>query len=252
MKHAIEIKDLSFSYFRGQRVIENVYLNVEKNDFLGVIGPNGGGKTTLLKLVLGLLKPSSGEVKVFGKSPEEGRKNIGYVPQYFNFDFDFPISVMETVLMGRLSKTVPGRGYGKNDLEIAKKALREVEMQRLEQRQIGTLSGGQRQRVLIARAMAAEPKALLLDEPVSGIDPAWQEKFYELLKRINKKMAIVMVTHNMGFVSSYVEKIACLNITMYYHGSTKEGIEQLSNDYKCPVEMIAHGIPHRVLKDHKH
>lgn len=251
MQNIIELKKISFSYFRGQDVLNDVDLEVEKNDFLGIIGPNGGGKSTLLKIILGILKPKKGRIKVFGQRPESGRHFIGYVPQYFSFDFQFPMTVMDVVLMGRLFSKRPGHKYDENDMKIARQALKKVEMLDFKERQISELSGGQRQRILIARALAVRPKALILDEPVSSIDSAWQPKFYKLLKDLNKDTAIIMVTHNVGMISSYVDKIACLNTTLHYHGSTKEGIEHLSKSYKCPVEIIAHGVPHRVLGEHE-
>lgn len=252
MENIIELENVNFSYFRGQKTIENVSLKIKKNDFLAIIGPNGGGKSTLLKLMLGLLKPSSGKIRIAGKKPEKGRHYAGYVPQHFNFDFQFPMTVLDVVLMGRLFATRPGKKYTNEDINIAKRSLKQVEMSGFEDRQISMLSGGQRQRVLIARALAVQPRVLLLDEPVSSIDSNWQASFYQILKKLNKSMAIVIVTHNMGFVSTYIKKIACMNITLHYHGSTKEGIEHLSGDYQCPVEMVAHGVPHRVLGEHNH
>ncbi|MFW5990666.1 MAG: metal ABC transporter ATP-binding protein [Candidatus Nanoarchaeia archaeon] len=251
MASIIKVQNVSFSYYRGQDVLTNVSMNVNEQDFLGIIGPNGGGKSTLLKLILGLITPTNGLIEVFGKSPVEGREQLGYVPQYFSFDFDFPMTVLDVVLMGRLKIKKMGKGYSKADLRAAIDSLKKVEMQKHKNRQIAELSGGERQRILIARALAVSPKALVLDEPVSSIDSAWQPKFYNLLKELNKKIAIILVTHNVGMISSYVDKIACLNKTLHYHGETQEGIDHLSKSYKCPVELIAHGVPHRVLGEHK-
>lgn len=251
----VSFQDVSFSY-QNVAVLENVNLTIEKNDFLGVIGPNGGGKTTLLKLILGLLKPDNGTIQVFGESPKKGRKFIGYIPQLFSFDFDFPISVMEVVMMGRLGKRGLGKRYNKRDIQICLEALKNVGMEQFTHRQISELSGGQRQRVFIARALATEPKLLLLDEPVSSIDAQWQNAFYEMLRKLNEDIAIVLVTHDVGVISTYIDKIACVNGKVYYHGSTKDGVARIPEMYQCPVELLVHGlshesIPHRLLEGKK-
>jgi zinc transport system ATP-binding protein len=251
----VSLQDVSFSY-QDVAVLENVNLTIEGNDFLGIIGPNGGGKTTLLKLILGLLKPDKGVIQVFGESPKKGRKSIGYIPQLFSFDFDFPISVMEVVLMGRLGKRGLGRRYSKGDIQICLEALIKVGMEQFTHRQISELSGGQRQRVFIARALATEPKLLLLDEPVSSIDAQWQSAFYEMLRTLSEEIAIVLVTHDVGVISTHIDKIACVNGKVYYHGSTKDGLARITEMYQCPVELLVHGlhhksIPHRLLEGKK-
>ncbi len=233
----------------GVPVLEDVSLSVHQHDFLGIIGPNGGGKTTLLKVVLGLVKPDRGEVVVLGGEPVEQRKRIGYVPQHSLFDPDFPISVMDVVLTGRSGKSVFGR-YTSHDRELAQGALAMVEMLPFKDRQIGRLSGGERQRVFIARALAAEPEVLLLDEPAAGVDMHIQTEFYELLERLKKEMAIVMISHDITAVSIYVDKIACLNRRLFYHNSKELTSWDIEATYQCPVELIAHGIPHRVLREH--
>jgi len=246
----ISLNNVSFSY-NAVPIVEDINLSIKQNDFLGIIGPNGGGKTTLLKIVLGLIEPKKGTVRVFNKLPKQGRNLVGYIPQQFKFDFDFPINVLETVLMGRLGKRGLYRGYCKEDIKISLEALKAVGMEEFKERQIGKLSGGQRQRVFLARALATQPKLLLLDEPMSSIDPKWQKSFYELLAKLKKKMAIVLVTHDVSAISVYVDKIACLNCKLYYHGSTNVGIKHLEKTYQCPIELIAHGVPHRVLGGHK-
>ena len=248
----VELKDVSFSY-EEVPVLMDVNLEIGQKDFLAIIGPNGGGKTTLLKLILGLIKPDKGTVRIFGKRPREGRKFIGYVPQIFNFDYEFPISVMEAVLIGRLGRRGLGRKYTKLDAQICLEALEKVGMEQFRSRQIGNLSGGQRQRVFIARALAIEPKMLLLDEPVSSIDKKWENSFYELLNELSERIAIVVVTHDVSVISTYIDKIACVNGRVHYHGSTKEGIGRISDMYQCPVELLVHGlshasIPHRLLE----
>jgi zinc transport system ATP-binding protein len=245
----IELSHINFTY-NHIPILEDITLSVHQEDFLGIIGPNGGGKTTLLKIILGLLKPTSGNITVFRKDPVEGRLSIGYVPQVFHFHYDFPITVLDVVLMGRLHEKRLGEHYTSEDRDIAQKALKYVEMLTFKEQNISKLSGGQLQRVMIARALASEPKLLILDEPLSSIDSRWQESFYLLLQQLKKTIAIVLVTHDIGALSAYVDQVACLNRRLYYHGSTKEGLQHLSDAYQCPIELIGHGIPHRVLGDH--
>jgi len=250
MDDVIDLKDVWFYYGRLP-ILEKINFSVKKHDFVGIIGPNGGGKTTLLKIILGIIRPQKGKVKIFGRSPHEGRKKIGYVPQVAKFDREFPISVLEVVLMGRLSRKRTGSRYDEEDRKIAENALKSVDMLEYRSRQINELSGGQLQRVLVARALASEPELLLLDEPMSSIDPEMQKSFYEMLNRLKRKMAILLVTHDVTAASVYIDKIACLNRKLFYHGKTKEGIKHLEETYQCPVELLAHGMPHRVLERHK-
>lgn len=238
--------------YDGTPVLEDINLTVRSDDFLGLIGPNGGGKTTLLKLLLGLIAPSRGEVIVLGENPKKGRKHIGYVPQHSLFDRDFPINVMEVVLTGRLGHTGPFRRYSRADREAAIEALRAVDMLDFKKRQIGMLSGGQQQRVFVARALVSDPKLLLLDEPMSSVDTPMQEDFFELLDQLKQRMPILLVSHDISAVSVHVNKIACLNRRLYYHGSRELTPEDLEAAYHCPIQMIAHGVPHRVLKEHLH
>ena len=250
MPGAVDIRDLCFTY-DGQPVLHDINLQINKRDLLGIIGPNGGGKTTLLKIMLGLLKPTKGKLKIFGKMPKEARDKIGYVPQVATFDRDFPITALEVTLMGKLGKRGLGSGFTKEDHEEALQALDQVGMLSYSKRQVGLLSGGQIQRVLVARALIKKPKLLLLDEPLSSLDPEAQQNFYELLNKLKKNMAIVIVTHDITAASFYIEKIACLNVKLYYHGKTKEGMKYIEETYQCPIELIAHGTPHRVLKRHE-
>jgi len=248
-EEVVKLKNV-WAQYDGTTVLEDINLSINKDDYLGLIGPNGGGKTTLLKLLLGLIAPSRGEVTVLGENPEKGRKHIGYVPQHSLFDRDFPISVMEVVLTGRLSHTKRFRRYSRADRQDAAEALRAVDMLDFQDRQIGLLSGGQQQRVFVARALVGEPKLLLLDEPMSNVDTPMQEDFYELLQRLKQRMPIVLVSHDISAVSVYVEKIACLNRRLFYHGGKELTPEDLEAAYQCPIQMIAHGVPHRVLKEH--
>ena len=232
--------------------LEDISLTVFKRDFLGIIGPNGGGKSTLLKVLLGLVKPSNGKAAVFGSRPGKMSHKIGYVAQYHRFDRDFPINVWSVVLMGRLGYSALLRGYSANDRQAARDALERVGMGEYKKRHISELSGGQQQRVMVARALATNPEILLLDEPMSSVDTSVQKGFYELLEDLNKQMAIIMVSHDITAVSLYVKKIACLNRRLYYHDSKELTAEDLHSAYECPVQLIAHGVPHRVLKDHTH
>ena len=232
-------------------ILEGINLTVKANDFLGIIGPNGGGKTTLLKVILGLLKPRQGKVTVMGRTPQRRHKFIGYISQHNLFDRDFPIDVLDIVLMGRYGKANLFHGFSQEDKKIAIEALETVKMEAYKDRQIGKLSGGEQQRVFIARALSTNPKLLLLDEPTASIAPNMQAEFYELLEKLKQKMAIVLVSHDMSAVSIYVDKIACLNRQLFYHGSKEVPAEELEKTYHCPIQLLAHGtVPHRVLKEH--
>ncbi len=244
---AVEIKNVSIK-FNDLSVLHDINLSVKENDFMAIIGPNGGGKSTLLKIILGLLTPDTGDVKIFGNEPDRVRDLIGYLPQSISFDPEFPINVFDTVLSGRYKGLF--KGYSKEDKKAVIKALKEVELLELKDRQISKLSGGQIQRVFIARAIVREPKLLIMDEPMSSIDPEMQNSFYELLSKLKNKMAIILVSHDVGAVSSQVNKIACLNRELFFHGPVEESAEGLEKVYKCPLELISHGIPHRVLKKH--
>ena len=247
---AVQLKSVWVHYDRVS-VLEDIDLTIGESDFLGLIGPNGGGKTTLLKVILGLLKPSSGDVTVFGQTPAEGRRRIGYVAQHAHFDEDFPASVWEVVLMGRLGRAGLFRRYSKADREAAARALDTVEMLAHKHRQVGKLSGGEQQRVLIARALTTDPKLLILDEPTANVDAPMQKGLYELLATLKTRMAILLVSHDISAVSVNVDKVACLNRRLFYHNSKEISPSDLEAAYKCPVDMIAHGVPHRILKEHR-
>ncbi len=249
MEEVIELKDVWVSY-DGVNVLESVDLTVKDRDFLAILGPNGGGKSTLLKVILGLIKPDRGTVKLLGGKPSKMRRYVGYVPQYHSSNLDFPITVWEVVLMGRLSYKGPLKKYNEEDRAAAREALKKVGMLDFKDRQIGELSGGQKQRVFIARSLVTKPKLLILDEPSTGIDSKMQKDFYELLNKLKSEIAIVMVTHDISAVSVYVDKIGCLNRRFHYHDEKELSPHDLEESYQCPVELIAHGVPHRVLKDH--
>ena len=236
----------------GHVVLESINLELFAGDFLGIIGPNGGGKSTLLKAILGLINPDRGKIDVFGLPPAKARSRIGYVPQKTVFDRSFPVKAQEVVLMGRYSRVGLLYRYGKEDRSLALKALKAVGMEDRAEREIGELSGGEQQRVFVARSLVSDPDLLLLDEPTAGIDSAQQTEFYELLSHLNCHLgkAIIMVSHDLTAISTYVSKIACLNQRLYYHGSHELSNEDIEKAYGCPVEMIAHGTPHRVLREH--
>jgi len=247
----VEIKNL-YGGYDHETVLEDINLTIRENDFIGLIGPNGGGKTTLLKIILGLLPPKKGSVHVMGQPPQRGRQHIGYVPQFAIFDSDFPISVYDVVKMGRLSgKRVFKRLTDKDD-DIVEEKLAWIDLLDYKNRGIRELSGGQRQRVYIARALATEPEVLLLDEPTISIDFESRTKIYELLHNINQQgVTILLVSHDLNVISSYVKTIGCLNRNFHYHGKKEITEEMLKAGYNCPVDLIAHGLPHRVLADHQ-
>lgn len=248
-REVISVRHLWAGY-DGQVVLEDINLSVRERDFIGIIGPNGGGKTTLLKVLLGLHPPLRGEVRILGRPVEQGRERVGYVPQVVEFDRAFPVSVAEVVRMGRLASRPLLRRYSAQDDQVVMEALRRVEMEGLWDRPFGELSGGQRQRVYIARALATEPQILLLDEPLASVDPEVREHIYELLNRLNETITILMVSHDLSAISSHVKTIGCLNRQLIYHGEKQVTPEMLEEGYQCPVDLIAHGVPHRVFAHH--
>jgi zinc transport system ATP-binding protein len=247
----IEIENVWVSY-DTQTVLEDINLTIHETDFIGLIGPNGGGKTTLLKTLLGLLKPDRGSIRIMGKNVDDGRCHIGYVPQQVELDHQFPIRVWEVVQMGLLGCRKPFSRLSQVEKDTIQYALEQVEMDNLSQRSIGDLSVGQRQRVYIARALPSSPQILLLDEPTASIDPQVANNIYELLQRLNQTVTIIMVSHDMNAVSSYVKSIGCLNRKLHYHGSKEISKDMLDAIYECPIDLIAHGLPHRVLSPHHH
>ena len=252
----IEIKSLDFAY-NGEVVLEDVNLTVRQKDFVAIIGPNGGGKTTLLKLVLGLLTPAKGTIRVDGKFPQEASPCIGYVPQDVHINRSFPITAIDVVLMGKLDpkKRLSRRSTANRREALA--ALERLEMATYADKKIGMLSGGQRQRVFIARAMVARPKLLILDEPTASIDTKGQADFYRLLKELNQDITVLVVSHDLLVISRYVKSVACVNKSLHYHDQAEITGEMLETMYTCtveevcPVELVAHGLPHRVLTDHE-
>jgi len=216
---AVETRALSFGYDE-RLVLERVDLRIDAGDFVSIIGPNGGGKTTLLRLRLGLLAPNRGEIRVLGRSPEQARKRIGYMPQYVQLDASFPVTALDVVLMGRLRKAFPLGPFGRDDRGAAARALADVRVADLADRPFFALSGGQRQRVLIARALACDPEILLLDEPTASLDPRVQDELYDLLRELNQRMTVVLVSHDVGTVSRHVRTVVCVNRNVEVHPSS--------------------------------
>lgn len=245
----VELRDVAFSYGLAP-VLKGIGLRVAEGEFLGIVGPNAGGKSTLLKLILGLLEPQSGRIRVLERRPREARRWLGYVPQYPSFPRDFPITVEQAVLLGRLGAPAPAKhgwlgalspgGYGKADRRATDQALREVEADDLADRQIGSLSGGQLQRVLLARALVAEPRILILDEPTANIDQRLESDIFDLLKQLNRRMTILVVSHDIGFVSSYVSRVACVNRTLVCHHTDAIDGQVIQDLYGEKVRMVAH------------
>ncbi len=240
-EQAVTISDLSFSY-GAVPILKNVSLTIQAGEFIGVVGPNGGGKSTLVRLIAGLLTPQKGQVRVFGRSPQQARALIGYVPQYPGFSRDFPITVAQTVLMGRLQRF--WGGYNSADRQAVAQALRETEISHLAHRPIAKLSGGELQRVLIARVLATNPRLLLLDEPTSNIDMRVENEIFDLLKVLNQRMTVVVVSHDIAFISAYVGRVACLNQTLVCHATEALTADTITQIYGDHVHAIAHAHHH--------
>lgn len=240
------------SVFLGSRlVLDEISLNISPGDFLGIIGPNGGGKTTLLKIMLGLLSPAAGKVALWGSTPVNSRHRAGYVQQRSEIAPHFPITVGEVVLSGSLTGPPAFfHRYGPEARERAEAALGKTGLCRLRHRPIAALSGGEFQKMLIARALVGKPELLLLDEPTSGVDAPSRSQVYELLKELNRDITVVLVSHDLSAISSHVQSLACLNKTLHYHGQPRLSETIIGRLYGCPVELIAHGVPHRVLGHH--
>ncbi|MCF8216676.1 MAG: ABC transporter ATP-binding protein [Chlorobium sp.] len=226
----------------GVPILKNLSFSVSEGDFLAIVGPNGGGKTTLLRVLLGLQKPSSGTVSVFGGDPGHTPGRIGYVPQRLFFDRDFPLSVKDVVLMGRIALKSPFQHYSKIDREAVGEALKIVGLSSLGNRRIGALSGGELQRALIARALAGKPELLLLDEPTASVDPEMKTTIYDLLDHLGKTMTILLVTHDTGTVSRFVSRVLCLNCGMVQREppSAIPGGHVVEKVYPYPVDLLVH------------
>ena len=245
----IAVRDLTFGY--GQEVVlDHVDLTIGARDFLAIIGPNGGGKTTLLKAILGLVRPWSGEVVFHLPSGGDPRGRLGYVPQFSTFDKDFPLRVGDMVPMGRLGRSSVLRPYSRADRAAADEALERLGLRPLARAHVAEISGGQLQRVLIARALVSAPEILFLDEPTASIDAESRETLRELLEELNRSIPVVVVTHDVTSIASMVRRIACINRRLFYHGDPELSLEVMEEVYGCPVELVTHGVPHRVLHRH--
>lgn len=243
----IELKNIAAGY-DDKQVLKKVNLSIKEGDFIGVIGPNGGGKTTLLKVILGLIEPMEGTVSLAGLP--SGRKDIGYMPQITAFDRDFPITVRDVVLSGLMGSTPFYKRHSKEQVAHVNALLEETGLKELANKSIGDLSGGQMQRAFLCRAIVHNPKLLILDEPSTYVDKNFEGELYLMLQKLNKKMAIVLVSHDIGTISTVVKTIACVNGSWHHHQSNKLTPAVLTS-YNCPIEIVTHGnIPHRVLKNH--
>ena len=238
-ENVIEVKQVSFAY-GDVPVLEKVDLEVPEGEFLGIVGPNAGGKSTLLKLLLGLLQPQQGEIRIFGQPPVKARSFMGYVPQYPAFARDFPVTVEQVVLMGRLGTGRLVGGYSRRDHRIAARVMAEAEIADLARRRIDQLSGGQLQRVLVARALACEPRILLLDEPTANIDMRVENELFDLLRQLNERMTILVVSHDIAFISGYVHRVACLNRTLVCHRTEEIDAQAIKELYGGEVRMVHH------------
>ena len=250
MNSIIQINGLSAGY-DGKTVLHQVDLAVYEKDFLGIIGPNGGGKTTLIKCILGLHQPSEGSIRFYKNGQENPDMNMGYLPQYNTIDKKFPISVYEVILSGLSKQKSIFRRYSKEQHELVRQMIARMGLEGMEERSIGSLSGGQLQRALLGRALVSNPEVVILDEPNTYIDKRFEAKLYSLLEEINKERAIILVSHDIGTVLKNVKTIACVNETVHYHPHTEVPTEWLEEHFGCPIEMLGHGtFPHRVLKCH--
>ena len=238
-RDVVKVSHVSFSY-DGIPVLEDVHFTIQERSFISIVGPNAGGKTTLLKLMLGLLRPSQGTLEVLGMPPEKARTRIGYMPQQVQLDLQFPVSVLDVVLMGRLGPGGRIGPYSRTDRAIALDALRKLEMQDLAGRPFMALSGGQRQRVLIARALASEPQMLFLDEPTANVDMVVETELFELLHEMSKTITVVVVSHDLGFVSQYVQSVVCVNRCVRVHPTTSVTGEVIRDLYLSDVCMVRH------------
>ncbi|OPY09772.1 MAG: High-affinity zinc uptake system ATP-binding protein ZnuC [Syntrophaceae bacterium PtaB.Bin038] len=238
-RDVVKVSHVSFSY-DGISVLEDVHFTIPERSFISIVGPNAGGKTTLLKLMLGLLRPSQGTIEVLGMPPVKARALIGYMPQQVQLDLQFPVSVLDVVLMGRLGQGRRIGPYSRTDRAIALDALLKLEMQDLAGRPFMALSGGQRQRVLIARALASEPQMLFLDEPTANVDMVVETELFELLHEMSKTITVVVVSHDLGFVSHYVQSVVCVNRRVMVHPTASVTGEVIRDLYLSDVCMVRH------------
>ena len=248
MSAIVTLKDVTISYPSGT-AIEGANLEIFADDFIGIIGPNGGGKTSLVKSILGEVE-YSGSVTISPALYHGSKRLIGYLPQQTTFDRAFPISVIEMVMSGLQAEHGFTKSYTKEDRNKAMQLLENVGIKEVAAKQISEISGGQLQRALLCRAIISEPKLLILDEPTNFVDNRFENELYTLLRKLNKQMAIVMVSHDVGTITSTVKSIVCVNRTIHRHDSNIITQEQLDN-YHCPIQIVSHGkVAHTVLAEH--
>lgn len=240
---AVELRGVSFSY-DGPPVLENVNLTVRGGEFACIVGPNGGGKSTLLKLMLGLIAPARGAVCVLGDAPRNACRRVGYLPQHTQFDLQFPVTVRDVVLMGRLGETRRFGPFRRADRAVAEQALREVGMLGFVRRPFSALSGGERRRVLIARALACRPEILMLDEPTANLDIQVEEQLYDLLRELNRRLTVIMVSHDVAYVSKYVQTAICVNRTVHTHSGAEITHEVIRNLFGREIRLVPHEHDH--------
>lgn len=245
----MEISNLSTAY-DSSNVLEGVNLNIHANDYLGIIGPNGGGKSTLLKCILGI-KKHSGTIRFFDKNGEETHSpKIGYLPQYTKVDSDFPITVEEVIQAGIPCKPLQWRKK-KQAQHLVEQTMDKVGVSNLSKLPIGQLSGGQLQRVLLGRAIVSQPDILMLDEPNTYLDKTHEIKLYEILAEINKDCAIILVSHDIGTILQQVKQVACVERTLHYHSCKEVDQKWIGQSLHCPIDIVGHGdLPHRILPRH--
>ena len=238
-KPVIEMEKLSFSY-NGRPVLEDVNLTIGERDYVWIVGPNGGGKTTLMKLMLGLLRPVKGAVRVFGQSPSAARPRIGYMPQHASLDRRFPVTVMDVALMGRLGSGIRTGRYSRADKKTGLKALDQVGLFDLRNRALSELSGGEQRRLLIARALAGQPDLLLLDEPTANLDIRVERELHALLRELNDHLTVVMVSHDPAFVSGFVENVVCVNRKVHVHPTAEMSADFVNELFGASMRMVRH------------
>lgn len=248
MGKILELEKVTAGY-GNQVVLSNISLTIHDHDFIGVIGPNGGGKTTLLRVMIGELSPMAGNIRYFVQ--ESSQYNlIGYLPQVMQYDRQFPISVLDVVLSGNMAGNRLLRKVIQADKEKAMQLLERVGVAHLYNKSVGELSGGERQRILLCRSIISSPRMLILDEPDTFVDNKFEHDLYELIRELNERMAVVMVSHDIGTICANVKTIACVNRSLHYHPSNIITEQQLAA-YDCPIQLITHGnVPHTVLKKH--
>ncbi|MBR2961557.1 MAG: ATP-binding cassette domain-containing protein [Alistipes sp.] len=249
MERIVSLEGVSVRY-DDCTAIENASLDIFDNDFIGIIGPNGGGKTSLIKAILGSVS-YEGRIEIAPSLFRNGQRLIGYMPQQSIFDRTFPITVADVVMSGLQSERGFWHRYGSNERQRAAELMQRTGIDAIANRQIGEISGGQMQRALLCRAIIAEPRLLIMDEPTTYVDNQFEGELYAMLEQLSAKMAIVMVSHDVGTISSHVKSIVCVNRTVHRHDSNVITQEQLDN-YNCPIQIVTHGhVAHTVLRHHE-